>query len=54
MSGTSIITKFSMSLSGKQSQALDSLRLKLTEVEDQLQREKEAHKRTKVIMPMTL
>ena len=36
-------------VSGIHSQALDSLRLKLTEVEGQLQREEEAHKRTEVI-----
>ena len=36
-------------MSGIHSQALDSLRLKLTEVEGQLQREEEAHKRTEVI-----
>ena len=35
-------------MSGIHSQAFDSLRLKLTEVEGQLQREEEAHKRTEV------
>ena len=36
-------------VSGIHGQALDSLRLKLTEVEGQLQREEEAHKRTEVL-----